>query len=64
MDICVNFSVDCQGINGNLMKNNVMFGFIKKVLITLLSFSGSLLSMANLSSFTTCMFLNNPPCII
>ena len=40
-----------------------MFGIIKQVLITLSSFSGSLVSMADLFSFTTCVFLNNPPCI-
>ena len=38
-----------------------MFRFIKKVFITLLSFRGSLASMANVSKFTICIFLNNPP---
>ena len=36
-----------------------MFGLIKKVFIALLSFSGSINSMANESNLTTCIFLNN-----
>ena len=38
MDIYVNFSVDYQGINGNLMRNNVMFGFIKKSINYIIKF--------------------------
>ena len=40
-----------------------MFGFIKKMFIRLLSFSGSLASMANVSSFTTYISLNSQPCM-
>ena len=36
-----------------------MFGFIKKMLIGLLTFSGSLISMVSVSSLTTCISLNN-----
>ena len=40
-----------------------MFGFIKKLFIGLLSFSGSLASMVNVSSLTICIYLNNQPCM-
>ena len=43
-----------------MIKNNV--GFIKKD-IALLSFSGSLSRMVTISDFTTCMCLNNQPCM-
>ena len=36
-----------------------MFRLIKQVFIALLSFSGSLGSMANVSNFATCISLNN-----
>ena len=38
-----------------------MFRLIKQVFIELLSFSGSLPSMDNVSNFTTCISLNNQP---
>ena len=40
-----------------------MFRFIKQVLITLSSFGESFAKMANISNFTTCISLNNQPCI-
>ena len=40
-----------------------MFGLTKKVFFTLLSFSGLIVSMANDSSLTACISLNNQPCI-
>ena len=40
-----------------------MFGFIKQVIVTLLIFSGSSANFANVSNFTTCISLNNQPCI-
>ena len=40
-----------------------MFGFIKKLFIGLLSFSRILNSMANASTCTTCISLNNQPYI-
>ena len=35
-----------------------MFRLIKQVFFALLSFNGSLASMANVSNFTTCIFLS------
>ena len=40
-----------------------MFRFIKQVYITLLSFSRSLASMANVANFSTCMSLIDQPCM-
>ena len=40
-----------------------MLGLIKKVLFTLLAFSGSIVSMTNDSNLTTCVSLNNQPCM-
>ena len=40
-----------------------MFRFVRKMLIGLLSFSGSFTSMAKVSNFTTCISLYNKPCI-
>ena len=40
-----------------------MFRCIKQVLITLLIFNRSLANMVNVSNFTTCIPLNNQPCI-
>ena len=40
-----------------------MFTLIKQVFIALLSSSGSLTSMANVSNFRTCMSLNNQSCM-
>ena len=40
-----------------------MFEFIKQVFIILLSFSGSLASMASIFNFETCISLNNQPCM-
>ena len=40
-----------------------MFRLIKQVVISLLSFSESLSSMANVSNFTTYISLNNQPCM-
>ena len=41
-----------------------MFKFVKKCLLyLLLSFSGSLSSMTNVSNFTRCLSLNNQPCM-
>ena len=41
-----------------------MYGIIKQVFITLLSFSGSLASIANVFNLTTCIPLINQPCMI
>ena len=41
-----------------------MFRLIKQVFIALLSFSGSVTSMLNASNFTTCICLDNQPCMI
>ena len=38
-----------------------MYGWIRKVLIALWRFSGSLASMAHVSNFITCISLNNLP---
>ena len=40
-----------------------MFGLIKKAFLALLSFSGSMASMANASNFSTCISLNNQLCM-
>ena len=40
-----------------------MLRLIKQVFIALLSFSGSLASMADASNLTTCMSLNNQRCM-
>ena len=40
-----------------------MQGLIEKMFIGLLSFSGSLASMANFSKFTTFVFLSNQTCM-
>ena len=40
-----------------------MFGLNLKIFIGLLSFSGSLINMANASSLTTCISLNNRSCM-
>ena len=40
-----------------------MFGLIKKVFITLFSFSGSLTSKANAFGRTKCISLKNQPCM-
>ena len=40
-----------------------MFRFIKNMFNGLLSFSGSLASMTNVSIFTKCTFVNNQPCM-
>ena len=40
-----------------------MFKIIKKMVIELLSFGGTLASMPNVSKFTACIFLNNQPCM-
>ena len=40
-----------------------MHGLIEKLFIGLLSFSGSLASMANFSKFTTFVFLSNQTCM-
>ena len=41
-----------------------MFGFIKQVIITILCFSRSLASTANVSNFAKCISLNNQSCMI
>ena len=41
----------------------MMFGFIKNMLIGLLSFSRSLTSIVNSSEYIKCIFLNNQQCI-
>ena len=40
-----------------------MFGFINKMFIALLSFSGWLASIGNISNWTICISLNNQPCM-
>ena len=40
-----------------------MLRFIKEVFITLLTFSGSLAGMVNVSNFKRCTSLNNQPCM-
>ena len=40
-----------------------MIGFIKKMFAGLLSFSASLASIANVSKFTICIFLDNKSCM-
>ena len=40
-----------------------MFGLIKKAFTALLSFSGSLVSIPNLSNFTKYISLSNQPCM-
>ena len=40
-----------------------MFGFIKQVFITLLSFSKSIASIGNASNLTTCISLINKQCM-
>ena len=37
-----------------------MFGLIKQIPLALLNFSKSLASMANVPTFTKCIFLNHP----
>ena len=39
------------------------YRLIKQVFIALLSFSGSLAGIANVSNLTTCISLNNQPCM-
>ena len=39
-----------------------MYRLIKRVFVALLSFSGSLASIANVSNFTPCISINNEPC--
>ena len=40
-----------------------MLGLIEKVLFSSLAFSGSIVSMTNDSNLTTCVSLNNQPCM-
>ena len=44
-------------------EHEIMFRFIKQGFFTLLRFSGSLASMANVSNLTKCISLNNQPCM-
>ena len=44
-------------------KQHKMFRFVKQVLIALLRFSGSLVTIVNVSNFATFISLNNPPCM-
>ena len=50
-------------VKNNIKYYKIMFRLIKQVFIALLSFSGLLAIMANVSSFTTCSCLNNQPCM-
>ena len=44
------------------MKYETMFGFIEKISVGSLSFSGSLARIVNASNHTKCIVLNNQPC--
>ena len=46
-----------------MVQHNIMFGFIKKMVIGLLTFSISLTSINNVSDRTKCICLNNQPCM-
>ena len=46
-----------------MVQHNIMFGFIKKMVIGLLTFSISITSINNASGHTKCICLNNQPCM-
>ena len=58
-------SIDADDILFNEKEQyKIIFGFIKQVFVTLASMvHGSLASMSNVSNFTTCISLNNQPCM-
>ena len=68
VDLYCYFSSDILNIHKYLFKKSkewyeTMFGFIKTIFTGFLKFCLQLASMVNVSSFTTCTYLNNQPCM-